>query len=69
VRGYYAMPLLYGADVIGWANASVVNAMLNVDVGFVETKPKGKSFDRELLAEAERLSSFLDLSTDLQLTS
>lgn len=67
VRGYYAMPLLYGADVIGWANASVVNATLNVEVGLVETKPKGKAFDRELLAEAERLSVFLGLSTDPKL--
>jgi hypothetical protein len=62
VRGYYSMPLLYGAEVIGWANASVLAGKLEVDVGFVQARPKGASFSRELNSEIERLSEFLNLA-------
>ncbi len=59
VRGYYAMPLLWGDSIPGWANARVENGRLAVDVGFVRTRPKEKDFARELEAETERLREFL----------
>jgi uncharacterized protein len=61
VRGYYAMPLLWGDQVIGWANAAIVANNLNVETGFVGKRPTGRVFKRELEAEIARLDAFLDL--------
>jgi hypothetical protein len=58
-RGYYAMPLLWGDDVIGWANAAVDGGTLRVECGFVGTRPAGREFSRELDAEIARLEAFL----------
>jgi uncharacterized protein YcaQ len=58
--GYYALPLLYGDRVIGWGNASVKNAELKVDVGFVNgSRPRDPIFARELDAEIRRMGDFL----------
>jgi uncharacterized protein YcaQ len=59
VRGYYALPLLYGDGVIGWANASVVEGELQVEVGFAGRRPTDGAFRRELDEEIARLGSFL----------
>jgi uncharacterized protein YcaQ len=59
VRGYYAMPLAYGADVIGWANVQSADGALDVDLGFERSRPRGRDFTRELDAEVERLRAFL----------
>lgn len=59
VRGYYAMPLLWGDDVVGWANASVSEGRLKVETGFAGAAPKGTAFKRELEAETARLAAFL----------
>jgi uncharacterized protein len=61
LRGYYAMPLLWGEAVIGWANVNVINGDLNVQLGFVEKRPQEKLFDVELEREIARLKDFLDL--------
>ena len=61
VRGYYAMPLLWGCDVVGWANARVEKGRALVDVGFAKARPRGKAFSRELEAEVARLEGFLGL--------
>jgi uncharacterized protein YcaQ len=55
VRGYYAMPLLWRDQVIGWANADEAD----VRVGFVGARPRDPAFRRELDAEIERLRAFL----------
>jgi uncharacterized protein YcaQ len=59
VRGYYAMPLLWEDDVIGWANANVRAGRLSIDVGFTKPPPSGPDFGHALEAETERLRSFL----------
>ncbi len=59
VRGYYALPLLWGHDIIGWANARLANARLDVDIGFAGSRPRDRVFTRELRAETERLEAFL----------
>jgi uncharacterized protein YcaQ len=59
VRGYYALPLLYGEQVIGWANVTRTPDGLDVDTGFVGKKPRGPDFRRELDAEIARLEVFL----------
>jgi uncharacterized protein YcaQ len=57
--GYYAMPLLWGDDVIGWANASVTNGTLQVLPGFTHAAPKGRDFRQAFDAEIARLTAFL----------
>lgn len=59
VRGYYAMPLLWGDHVIGWANATRTG---EVDIGYVKGHPpRGRDYARELEAEISRLRAFLRL--------
>jgi uncharacterized protein YcaQ len=62
VRGYYAMPLLWGDAMVGWANAPVVGGQLRVDVGFVTTRPRGREFTRALDEEIARLGASLGRS-------
>jgi uncharacterized protein YcaQ len=60
VRGYYAMPLLWEDQVIGWVNAVVVGGRLDIDLGFVAKRPVERAFSRELDAEIARLEAFLE---------
>jgi len=61
LRGYYAMPMLWREDIIGWANARVKSEGLNIEVGFVNRRPKEADFQTELDAEIARLAAFLGL--------
>lgn len=61
VRGYYAMPLLWGDDIIGWANLKVTNGALDVDLGFSGKRPKDAAFKEALEAEVECTRAFLKL--------
>jgi uncharacterized protein YcaQ len=65
-RGYYAMPLLWKDDIVGWANATVREGRLNIDVGFAKSFPRSAAFRHELKAESKRLASFLgiEMGTD-----
>jgi uncharacterized protein len=58
--GYYAMPMLWRNDVLGWVNISNVQGNFKVDSGFVrgnvDTKPFRAAFD----AEVERFRKFLE---------
>jgi uncharacterized protein YcaQ len=57
--GYYALPMLRGDEVIGWANAQVREGVLVVKPGYARGEPKGAAFRRELALEAERLRMFV----------
>jgi uncharacterized protein YcaQ len=59
VRGYYAMPMLWGEDIIGWANVNNDDEQIDVDVGFVGKRPRGRPFTSALEAEIERMRVFL----------
>jgi uncharacterized protein YcaQ len=62
VRGYYALPLLFGDAVIGWANAGIdaTRGTLEVQCGYVAGQaPRSRDFRRELDAEIARLGAFL----------
>ncbi len=67
VRGYYAMPLGFGDDVIGWVNVSArvspggpgLARELDVQLGFVRSRPRGPEFRNGVEAEVERLRAFL----------
>jgi uncharacterized protein len=62
VRGYYALPLLWRDQVIGWGNVSVADGRLKTDLGYVAGKaPRDAIFKRELEAELERMRVFLKL--------
>jgi uncharacterized protein YcaQ len=61
--GYYAMPLLWRDDVIGWANLSVKNGKLVSDPGYVKSQPRNRAFEKELKLELARIRNFLDIST------
>src|SRR5262245_88033 len=61
-RGYYALPLSWREQVIGWANVSIKDGRMNADVGYVSGRPpRDRAFTRELEAELGRLRTFLRL--------
>ena len=60
--GYYALPMLWRDNVVGWANVAVKDDALDVRLGFAEARPDTAIFRRELDAELARLAAFLDVS-------
>jgi len=60
--GYYALPLLWREEVIGWGNVSVADGRLIHELGYVAGRaPPDAPFRRELDAELQRLREFLGL--------
>jgi uncharacterized protein len=57
--GYYALPLLWRDRIVGWGNVTVRDGALQVDCGYVGTRPRDRAFARELDAEIERMREFL----------
>ncbi len=57
--GYYAMPMLWGEDLIGWVNVSNKGDRLEVEPGFVKAKPATRAFKAAFADEVERMTSFL----------
>ena len=57
--GYYAMPLLWGAEVIGWANVTASDGAVNVKLGFAGRAPRGRDFRNAFDAEVARMQAFL----------
>ncbi|HEY7577708.1 MAG TPA: crosslink repair DNA glycosylase YcaQ family protein [Acetobacteraceae bacterium] len=53
--GYYAMPLLRGYEIIGWANVTVTDGRLDARLGFAGRKPADPAFRRGLDAELAAL--------------
>jgi uncharacterized protein YcaQ len=63
VRGYYALPMLWRGQMIGWANATVEANVLRVAPGFVNgTRPRARAFAAAWAQELERLRTFLGAS-------
>lgn len=60
-RGYYAMPVLWRSEVVGWANAKVENERLKVEFGYVGKRPTSNAFRLCAEAEVELLARFLSL--------
>jgi uncharacterized protein len=62
VRGYYALPLLWRDEIIGWGNLSVIGAKLVPSFGYTRGRaPKEPDFRRALDAELARMEAFLAL--------
>jgi hypothetical protein len=58
--GYYALPLLWRDQVIGWGNLDVKDGVLVPQLGYVSASPpRERAFHRELEAELERMRVFL----------
>jgi uncharacterized protein YcaQ len=63
VRGYYALPLLWGERVIGWGNLSIMGGVLTSDIGYQSGRaPRDKVFRMGLDEELERMRAFLSLA-------
>ena len=63
VRGYYALPLLWRDQVIGWGNLSVVAGALQADCGYTRGKaPRDRAFRAALKQELARMGTFLGLA-------
>ena len=64
IRGYYALPLLWRDQVVGWGNLAVVAGALKAEIGFAGQRPAaaaGRSFANALDDELQRISRFLGL--------
>jgi uncharacterized protein YcaQ len=60
LRGYYAMPLLWRDQVIGWGNLSVADGQLRAELGYVSGQaPKEAAFAKALQIELEAFATFL----------
>jgi uncharacterized protein len=60
VRGYYALPLLWREQVIGWGNLSIADGVLHADLGYVAGKaPREAAFKWALDAELAQMQNFL----------
>ena len=62
-RGYYAMPVLFKDQVVGWANAKVDNHVLHIEMGYAKKRPRPKLFRVLAEAEAEAIATFLGLES------
>jgi uncharacterized protein len=67
--GYYALPLLWRADVIGWVNVLGRGNELTIHPGFVSGQPPSeKAFEEAFAMESERLRYFLSPSEEPSLS-
>jgi uncharacterized protein YcaQ len=58
--GYYALPVLWRDEVIGWGNLTVKSGELQSEFGYVKSgPPRDRRFARELAAELDRMRTFL----------
>ncbi len=70
VRGYYALPLLWRDQVIGWANAAAQADCLKIEVGYVKGRaPRDADFRSALQEEVARMVTFLMACPPLALRS
>lgn len=59
-RGYYALPLLWHEQVIGWGNLALRGGRLDAEIGYVAGKaPRGGGFRAALDEELARIEGFL----------
>ncbi|MDC8784629.1 DNA glycosylase AlkZ-like family protein [Roseateles koreensis] len=59
--GHYALPMLWGEDMLGWANLRVVEGRLEHELGFAKPPPQGPQFEIALQQCLAHMSEFLGL--------
>ena len=57
--GYYALPVLWGDAVVGWANVALVGRAVQATLGYARSRPADQGFRRALDAELARVEGFL----------
>lgn len=57
--GYYALPLLWRDQIIGWANVSMSEGRLQTECGYIDRKPRDPVFKAALDQELQRMTQFL----------
>lgn len=60
--GYYAQPLLWGNECIGWANINVLDGVMQVGLGYVHGAPQSLMYQKALADELARMALFLQCS-------
>jgi uncharacterized protein YcaQ len=61
VRGYYALPLLWRDQVVGWANVTVKDGELVTDIGYAVGAPRDEAYLPALELELAAMRSFMGL--------
>lgn len=59
VRGYYAMPMLWGSQIIGWTNISKSS---EIEINYIHGMPQENNFKEALNNEIESMRQFLQTS-------
>jgi uncharacterized protein YcaQ len=59
--GHYAMPMLWGEHILGWANLKVVDGRLQHELGFTGPRPRGSTFQLALDEALQQMQEFLEL--------
>ena len=57
--GHYAMPMLWGEQIPGWANLKVVDGRLQHELGFAGPRPRGTAFRLALDEALHQMQEFL----------
>lgn len=60
--GHYALPLLWGERMLGWANLRMEKGRLQHEPGFVDAAPRDPAFKIALEEELQRMRAFLGLA-------
>ena len=61
--GYYALPLLWRDQVVGWGNVAVKNGGISCSLGYaIGRAPRGAAFRKRLAVELDQMRLFLGLT-------
>jgi hypothetical protein len=53
--------MLWGEQMLGWANLKVLDGRLEHELGFTERRPPGSAFRRALDEALQRIEEFLEI--------
>jgi uncharacterized protein len=59
--GHYAIPMLWGEQMLGWANLKVIDGQLQHELGFTGSRPRGSGFKLALDEALHQMQQFLEL--------
>jgi uncharacterized protein YcaQ len=59
--GHYALPMLWGEQMLGWANLKVVDGRLQPELGFTGPRPRDRAFQAALDEALQQMHLFLNL--------
>jgi uncharacterized protein YcaQ len=59
--GHYALPMLWGGKMLGWANLKVVDGRLRHELGFIGSRPRDRNFRVALEEALQQMRWFLRL--------